>query len=143
MKCEAVWIRKSELELGFGFGQAGVRFESIFGHRRRESGDLSQNLVHLRTQKAKIRKLESEPGPSSDTEGENPEVRVRTWSIFGHRRRESGSLSQNLVHLRTQKARIRGFESEPGPSSDTEGENPGIRVRTWSIFGHRRRESGD
>ncbi|XIH33577.1 hypothetical protein C1N70_15155 [Cytobacillus firmus] len=102
---------------------------------------MSQNLFHLRTQKAGIRELESEPVPSSDTKGGNPGVRVRTWSIFGHKRRESGDLSQNLVHLRTQKAGIRGFESELGLSSDTEGENPEVRVRTWSIFGHKKQKS--
>jgi hypothetical protein len=45
---------------------------------------------------------------------------------FGHRKRISGNLSQNLVYLRTQKARIRKFESELGATSDTEVENLGF-----------------
>ncbi|MBG9653927.1 hypothetical protein ABE24_03145 [Cytobacillus firmus] len=60
-----------KLEPGFGFG-----------HRMRISGDMSPNLVHLRTQKVRIREFESELGATSDTERGNLRVRVRTWSIF-------------------------------------------------------------
>lgn len=56
-----------------------------------------EELVEVRTQKAKIRIVESEPGASSDTKDRRGRDRVRTWSNFGHKKQESESQSQNLL----------------------------------------------
>ncbi|OMF61243.1 hypothetical protein BK139_07745 [Paenibacillus sp. FSL R5-0490] len=48
-----------------------------------------KELGELRTQKAKIRIVESEPGATSDTKGRKARDRVRTWSNFRHKRQES------------------------------------------------------
>lgn len=56
-----------------------------------------KELVEVRTQKAKIRIVESEPGASSDTIGSKARDRARTWPNFGHKKQESESQSQNLL----------------------------------------------
>ncbi len=59
------------------------------------------------------RRNESGSGLTSDTKGENPVPRVRTLGNFGHKRRKSSAQSQNLGHLRTEKAKIQCSKSEP------------------------------
>ncbi|MBG9451959.1 hypothetical protein ABE67_21950 [Cytobacillus firmus] len=98
-------------------------------------------MGQLQTQKAKIRESESEPGSTSDTKSKNPGVRVRTWVNFRHKKRKYGSLSPNLGQLQTQKAKIPEFESEPGSTSDTKSENPGVRVRIWVNFRYKEQKS--
>ncbi|KML46212.1 hypothetical protein VL14_01990 [Cytobacillus firmus] len=71
------------------------RNRANFGHRRRKSSAQSQNLWQLRTEEEKIQCPESEPGPSSDTGGENPVLRVRTRGNLGHKKLKSNVQSQN------------------------------------------------
>ena len=101
------------------------------------------NPSQLRTQKAKKRRSESEPGPASDTERRKNWIRVRTRVNFGHRQQENLDQSPNPGQLRTQKGEKPGSESEPGPASDTERRKPWIRVRTQVNFGHRKEENLD
>ncbi len=107
------------------------------------AGEMSRNRANFGHRRRKIQCPESEPVATSDTEGENPVPRVRTWANFGHRRRKSSAQSQNQWQLRTQEEKIQCPESEPVTTSDTGGENPVPRVRTSGNFGHRRRKSSD
>ncbi len=93
--------------------------------------------MQLPTEKAEMRALESEPGATSDRESRNAGFRVRTRCNFGQRKRKCELLSPNLEQLRTEKAEIRCFESEPEATSDGESRNAGFRVRTritWIPF---------
>jgi hypothetical protein len=81
-------------------------------------------------------------GAISDTKREKERFRVGTRSDFGQRKGKSGIQNRTLVELQTQKAKIRGSESEPGSTSDTESENQGFRVGTRINFRHRKRKSG-
>ncbi len=65
-----------------------------------------------------------------------------SWSNFGQRKQKCGVLSRNPEQLRTEKAEMRGLESEPGATSDRESRNKGFRVGTRSNFGQRKQKCG-
>ncbi len=109
-----------------------------FGQRKRIEKRQSRNLGQLRTQKGEKSQLESEPGPTSDTERRKRSIRVRTRVNFGHRKEKRAGQSQNLVQLRTQKGERGASESEAWPTSDTERRKGQARVRTRANFGHRK-----
>ncbi|XIH35013.1 hypothetical protein C1N70_23015 [Cytobacillus firmus] len=59
--------------------------------------------MQLRTEKAEIQGLESEPGATSDREGRNTGFRVRTRCNFGQRKQKYELLSPNPDYLESPR----------------------------------------
>lgn len=90
----------------------------------------SPKLVSIRTGEGVIRRSESKVGQHSDRSRGNPEVRVRSRSLFGQEKRKFGSMSPKLVTIRTGEADIRMSKSVVGHLSDRKSGYPLGRVRS-------------
>ncbi|MCS0673895.1 hypothetical protein [Cytobacillus firmus] len=117
---------------GQGKGISGGRSPKLvaFGQGKGISGGTSPKSVTIRTEVGDIWRNESEVGQHSDRKSGNPEVRVRSRSLFGQEKRKFGGTSPKSVTIRTGKAEIRRYESEVGPYSDRKSGNSEVRVRS-------------
>ncbi|MCS0673894.1 hypothetical protein [Cytobacillus firmus] len=103
---------------------------------------MSPKLVSIRTGEGDIWRYESEVSHHSDRKSGNPEVRVRSRSLFGQEKRKSGKTSPKSAPMRTEVGDIWRNESEVGQHSDRGRGYLEVRVRSQSPFGQEKRKSG-
>ncbi len=112
-----------------------VRTQASFGLSRHLFAVLGPNPSQLRTQPASVRGFGSELRPTSDSAGIRFQFWVRTPANFGLSRHPFAVLGPNSSQLRTQRASVRGFVSEPQPASDSACNSSRFCVRTQASFG--------